>query len=191
MKVRSLSLCFISDKLEQLNLKPHLTDRGNGNVLLGKGHRWIQDAVNNVLQWWNDHLKGQTEWSRRKDMVLSLHSRRMNYRLCDEMLEFVQLNYGTSPESAHILPLSFIAAIKLDIAGCYAFCFSDEQLHITYQRDRKFNPSADTKWPPTELPVWLLNPLGPSGNRIFLCFLHRALWYNYTTQTSEMHNFLY
>jgi hypothetical protein len=30
---------FVSNKSAQLNLKPQLTDRGTGNVLLGQGHR--------------------------------------------------------------------------------------------------------------------------------------------------------
>jgi len=75
IKLRSLSLCFISEKPAQLILNPHLTDRGNGDVLLGQGDRWIQSAVTNVLPWWNDDLKGHIEWSLREYTVMSLHNR--------------------------------------------------------------------------------------------------------------------
>jgi len=76
----------------------------------------------------------------------SLHNHRMNARFCDEMLQFVDLNYGTSPEPVCIFLLSFIAAVILDVAGCYAFCsvksICIESISATENLTRQLTPNG-------------------------------------------------
>ena len=113
-----------------------------------------------------------------------INSLQWRQRQLDRHLDVVTLSkhYGGTPGMSNNL---------LDgIQYCHFHCFI---LHVSYIIGVQH--STILLWKSFTLSVWSDKEISPGTCHLvtrypILCFLHRALWYNYTTQTNEIHSFV-